>query len=70
MKKKHFSWEEVLARHPDRLAKVNSQPIPSPLTPPPSPPPPSLPTYAMLDVMRRMKDRQAGIYRQKTKFAE
>ncbi|XP_043281198.1 serine/threonine-protein kinase VRK1-like [Venturia canescens] len=70
IEKIHFSWEEVLARHPDRLAKVNSQPILSPLTPPPSPPPPSLPTYAMLDVMKRMKDRQAGIYRQKPKVSD
>ncbi|XP_043271338.1 serine/threonine-protein kinase VRK1-like isoform X2 [Venturia canescens] len=70
IEKTNFSWEQVLARHPDKLAKVNPQPNSSPLTPPPSPPPPSLPTYAMLDVMRRMRDRQAGIYRQKSKSTE
>ena len=69
MEKTEFSWEEVLARHPDKLAKISSQPLLS-LTPPPSPPPPSLPTYAMINVMRRMKDRQAGIYRQKSKSME
>lgn len=65
-----FSWEEVLARHPDKLAKINIQPIVTPLTPPPSPPPPSLPTYAMLHVLRRMKDRQSGVLKQKSKFNE
>ncbi|KAK0082161.1 hypothetical protein PV326_007312 [Microctonus aethiopoides] len=62
-----FSWEEVLARHPDKLAKVNLQLINTPLTPPPSPPPPSLPTYAMLHVLQRMKDRQSGAFKQKSK---
>ncbi|CAD6223112.1 GSCOCG00005400001-RA-CDS [Cotesia congregata] len=68
-----FCWEEVLARHPDKLAKVIVQPINSPLTPPPSPPPqllpspPSLPTYAMLHVIQRMKDRQSGVLKQKSK---
>ncbi|XP_014214898.1 serine/threonine-protein kinase VRK1-like [Copidosoma floridanum] len=61
-----FRWEEVLARHPDRLAKISAQPPSSPLTPPPSPPPPTLPTYAMLAVLQRMKERQTGLVRQRT----
>ncbi|XP_015111794.1 serine/threonine-protein kinase VRK1 [Diachasma alloeum] len=70
-----FSWEEVLARHPDKMAKSSlvqtlEDDVLNGLTPPPSPPPPSLPTYAMLQVMKRMKDRQAGTYRQKPKSNE
>ncbi|XP_011300000.1 serine/threonine-protein kinase VRK1 [Fopius arisanus] len=70
-----FSWEEVLARHPDKLAKIsvvqtNGDDVIHSLTPPPSPPPPSLPTYAMLHVLQRMKDRQTGTYRHKSKFNE
>ncbi|XP_012277014.1 serine/threonine-protein kinase VRK1 [Orussus abietinus] len=66
-----FSWEAVLARHPDKLAKISTQPPPSltppssPLTPPPSPPPPSVPTYAMLQVLQKMKDRQSSSFRHK-----
>ncbi|XP_015594591.1 serine/threonine-protein kinase VRK1 [Cephus cinctus] len=63
--RKEFSWEAVLARHPDKLAKISVQPPASPLTPPPSPPPPSLPTYAMLQVIQKMKDRQMGIVKHK-----
>lgn len=65
VEKKEFCWEAVLALHPDKLAKINMQPPPSPLTPPPSPPPPSLPTYAMLNVIQRMKEKQSGTFRQK-----
>ncbi|XP_014467699.1 PREDICTED: serine/threonine-protein kinase VRK1-like [Dinoponera quadriceps] len=61
--RKEFSWEAVLALHPDKFAKINTQSPPSPLTPPPSPRPPSLPTYAMLDVIRRMKEKQSGTFR-------
>lgn len=72
-KPKKFCWEEVLAFHPDRLAKLNIQSPPTPLTPPPSPPPPpipSLPTYAMLDVLRKMKDRQTATYKHKSRSAD
>ncbi|XP_015188992.1 PREDICTED: serine/threonine-protein kinase VRK1-like isoform X2 [Polistes dominula] len=69
---KKFCWEEVLAFHPDRLAKINIQTPPTTLTPPPSPPPspisspiPSLPTYAMLDVIRKMKEKQSGSFKHK-----
>ncbi|XP_034948889.1 serine/threonine-protein kinase VRK1-like [Chelonus insularis] len=62
-----FSWEEVLATHPDKLAKVNVPSMNSPLTPPPSPPPPSLPTYAMLHVLKRMKNRQSGTLKHRIK---
>ncbi|XP_051153821.1 serine/threonine-protein kinase VRK1-like [Leptopilina boulardi] len=65
-----FSWEEVLSRHPDKLAKISVFPPPFSLTPPPSPPPitptSSLPTYAMLNVLQRMKEKQSGIIRHKT----
>ncbi|XP_017876341.1 serine/threonine-protein kinase VRK1-like [Ceratina calcarata] len=61
---KEFCWEAVLAVHPDKLAKVNVQSRPSSLAPTPSPPPPSLPTYAMLNVIQRMKEKQA--FRHKT----
>lgn len=70
---KKFCWEEVLAFHPDRLAKISIQTPPTPLTPPPSPPPspiPSLPTYAMLDVIRRMKERQSGAYKHRSRSVE
>ncbi|XP_076750468.1 serine/threonine-protein kinase VRK1 [Xylocopa sonorina] len=66
---KEFCWEAVLALHPDKLAKISVQPPqcpPSSLTPPPSPPPPSLPTYAMLNVIQKMKEKQAIPFRQKT----
>lgn len=65
-KESDFSWEAVLACHPDKLAKISAQPPSSPLTPPPSPVPPSLPTYAMLAVMQKMKERQTGLVRQRT----
>ncbi|XP_018368148.1 PREDICTED: serine/threonine-protein kinase VRK1-like [Trachymyrmex cornetzi] len=72
VQKKEFSWEAVLALHPDKLAKISTQlPPPSPLTPPLTPPSsisprsPSLPTYAMLDVLRKMKERQSGSFRHK-----
>ncbi|XP_076641551.1 serine/threonine-protein kinase VRK1 isoform X2 [Halictus rubicundus] len=68
VERKEFSWEAVLALHPDKLAKLTIQPPPSPLTPPPSPPPPSLPTYAMLNVIQRMKEKQSGSFRQKSLF--
>ncbi|XP_012250940.2 serine/threonine-protein kinase VRK1-like isoform X2 [Athalia rosae] len=57
-----FSWEEVLARHPDKMARSQPviTPLSPPLTPPPSPPPPALPTYAMLQVLQRIKERQSG----------
>ncbi|KZC09945.1 Serine/threonine-protein kinase VRK1 [Dufourea novaeangliae] len=61
--RKEFCWEAVLALHPDKLAKVTVQPPSSPLTPPPSPPPPSLPTYAMLNVIQRMKEKQSSTFR-------
>ncbi|KAJ8687266.1 hypothetical protein QAD02_023060 [Eretmocerus hayati] len=61
-----FSWEAVLACHPDKLAKISIQPPLSPLTPPPSPTPPSLPTYAMIAVLQKMKDKQNGLIRQRT----
>ncbi|KAL2738824.1 serine/threonine-protein kinase VRK1-like [Vespula squamosa] len=70
---KKFCWEEVLAFHPDRLAKISVQTPPTPLTPPPSPPPspiPSLPTYAMLDVIRRMKERQSGAYKHRSRSVD
>ncbi|XP_043259391.1 serine/threonine-protein kinase VRK1-like [Colletes gigas] len=69
IERKEFCWEAVLALHPDKLAKITVQTLPSsltpptPLTPPPSPPPPSLPTYAMLSVIQRMKERQSGTLR-------
>ncbi|XP_076175702.1 serine/threonine-protein kinase VRK1 [Ptiloglossa arizonensis] len=69
VERKEFCWEAVLALHPDKLAKITVQTLPSslappsPLTPPPSPPPPSLPTYAMLSVIQRMKERQSGAFR-------
>ncbi|KAG7206453.1 hypothetical protein KM043_003806 [Ampulex compressa] len=66
IQRKDFSWEAVLALHPDKLAKISIQPPPSPLTPPPSPPPPSLPTYAMISVLQRMKEKQSGAARHKT----
>lgn len=56
----------MLALHPDKLAKISLQTPPSPLTPPPSPPPPSLPTYAMLSVIQRMKEKQSGAFRNKS----
>ncbi|XP_076237085.1 serine/threonine-protein kinase VRK1 isoform X2 [Calliopsis andreniformis] len=62
---KEFCWEAVLALHPDKLAKISVQAPPSPLTPPPSPPPPSIPTYAMLNVIQRMKEKQSGTFRHK-----
>ncbi|XP_011500570.1 PREDICTED: serine/threonine-protein kinase VRK1-like [Ceratosolen solmsi marchali] len=65
-KESDFSWEAVLACHPDKLAKISAQLPSSPLTPPPSPPPPSLPTYAMLAILQRMKERQTGLVRQRT----
>ncbi|KAG5319401.1 VRK1 kinase, partial [Pseudoatta argentina] len=71
VQKKEFSWEAVLALHPDKLAKISTQLPPSPLTPPLTPPSstsprsPSLPTYAMLDVLRKMKERQSGSFRHK-----
>ncbi|XP_066597581.1 serine/threonine-protein kinase VRK1-like isoform X2 [Prorops nasuta] len=72
-KEKYFSWEAVLARHPDKLAKVSIQAPPSPLTPPPSPPPqflvpspPSQPTYAMLHVLRRIKEKQSGMIKHRS----
>ncbi|XP_031779043.1 serine/threonine-protein kinase VRK1 [Nasonia vitripennis] len=65
-KESDFSWEAVLACHPDKLAKISAQPPLSPLTPPPSPPPPTLPTYAMLAVLQKMKERQTGLVRQRT----
>ncbi|RLU25287.1 hypothetical protein DMN91_003380 [Ooceraea biroi] len=72
VQKKEFSWEAVLALHPDKLAKISTQPPPpSSLTPPLTPPShstpqsPSLPTYAMLNVLRRMKERQSGTFRHK-----
>ncbi|XP_015518209.1 serine/threonine-protein kinase VRK1 [Neodiprion lecontei] len=60
--KSQFSWEEVLARHPDKMAKLHllEPPLSPPLTPPPSPPPPALPTYAMLQVLQRIKEKQSG----------
>ncbi|KAI4491001.1 hypothetical protein M0802_010577 [Mischocyttarus mexicanus] len=70
---KKFCWEEVLAFHPDRLAKINIQTPPTTLTPPPSPPPspiPSLPTYAMLDVIRKMKERQSGAFKHKSRSVD
>ena len=63
VERKEFCWEAVLALHPDKLAKISVQTPPSPLTPPPSPPPPSLPTYAMLSVIQRMKEKQSGTFR-------
>ena len=65
VERKEFCWEAVLALHPDKLAKISLQTPPSPLTPPPSPPPPSLPTYAMLSVIQRMKEKQSGAFRNK-----
>ncbi|XP_012234533.1 serine/threonine-protein kinase VRK1-like [Linepithema humile] len=79
VQKKEFSWEAVLALHPDKLAKISTQPLyastqSTPLTPPITPPSPSslsprrspsLPTYAMLDVLRRMKERQSSSFRHK-----
>ncbi|XP_077261868.1 serine/threonine-protein kinase VRK1 isoform X1 [Temnothorax americanus] len=71
VQKREFSWEAVLALHPDKLAKISTQLPPSPLTPPLTPPlpesprPPSLPTYAMLEVLRKMKERQSGSFRHK-----
>lgn len=65
-KESDFSWEAVLACHPDKMAKISAQPPSSPLTPPPSPTPPSIPTYAMLAVLQRMKDRQTGLIRHRT----
>ena len=65
VEKQEFCWEAVLALHPDKLAKINVQSPPSPLTPPPSPPPPSLPTYAMLNVIQRMKEKQSSTFRHK-----
>lgn len=65
VERKEFCWEAVLALHPDKLAKISLQTPPSPLTPPPSPPPPSLPTYAMLSVIQRMKEKQSGAFRHK-----
>ncbi|XP_060817510.1 serine/threonine-protein kinase VRK1-like [Bombus pascuorum] len=66
VERKEFCWEAVLALHPDKLAKISLQTPPSPLTPPPSPPPPSLPTYAMLSVIQRMKEKQSGAFRHKS----
>lgn len=66
IEKKEFCWEAVLALHPDKFAKINTQSSPSPLTPPPSPRPQSLPTYAMLDVLRKMKEKQSGLFRHRT----
>lgn len=66
VEKKEFCWEAVLALHPDKFAKINTQSSPSPLTPPPSPRPQSLPTYAMLDVLRKMKEKQSGLFRHRT----
>lgn len=71
VQEKEFSWEAVLALHPDKLAKISTQLPPSPLTPPLTPPlpasprSPSLPTYAMLEVLRKMKERQSGSFRHK-----
>lgn len=65
--KNDFSWEVILACHPDKIAKINSQPPLSPLTPPPSPPLALVPTYAMLAVMRKMKEKnQTGLAKQRT----
>ncbi|CAK9818872.1 Serine/threonine-protein kinase VRK1 [Anthophora plagiata] len=66
VERREFCWEAVLALHPDKLAKISVQPPPSPLTPPPSPPPPSLPTYAMLNVIQKMKEKQSGSFRHKS----
>lgn len=54
--REEFSWERILAGHPEKMAKTFLN-HPSPLTPPPSPTPPSFPTYAMLRVIQRMKDK-------------
>ncbi|KAL7294524.1 hypothetical protein TKK_0012054 [Trichogramma kaykai] len=61
-----FSWESVLACHPDKIARITAQIPSSSLTPPPSPTPPCIPTYAMLAVMQKMKDRQNGTLKQKS----
>ena len=61
-----FSWEIVLACHPDKLAKISATTALSPLTPPPSPPLLTIPTYAMLNVMQKMKEKQSGLIRQRT----
>ncbi|KAI4479763.1 hypothetical protein M0804_010813 [Polistes exclamans] len=70
---KKFCWEEVLAFHPDRLAKISIQTPPTTLTPPPSPPPSpisSQPTYAMLDVLRKMKERQSATFKHKSRSTD
>ncbi|XP_043489088.1 serine/threonine-protein kinase VRK1-like isoform X2 [Polistes fuscatus] len=70
---KKFCWEEVLAFHPDRLAKISIQTPPTTLTPPPSPPPSpisSQPTYAMLDVLRKMKEKQSGTFKHKSRSVD
>lgn len=68
--KAQFSWEEVLARHPDKMAKLHpvEAPLEPPLTPPPSPTPPALPTYAMLQVIQRIKDKQSGVIKSRSSF--
>lgn len=73
-----FCWEEVLAGHPDKLAKIIAQPIytdVNTLTPPPSPSPsssttPSRPTYAMVQIIKKIKERQTNGYKIKPKSYE
>lgn len=70
--KNDFNWEKVLALHPDKLAKISIQSPLSPLTPPLTPPSsqspqsPSLPTYAMLNVLSKMRERQSSSCRHKS----
>ena len=64
-KTEDFSWETVLACHPDKLAKLSADPPCSPLTPRPSSPSKLIPTYAMLNVIKRMREKQNSVLKQK-----